>query len=73
MKEKREGGSYNYRRGAAKRCTLGSGPEARRLATHVFAKKNAPAELAVGEVADEFYPLPPDKSSELKLKKGGNA
>ena len=48
-------------------------PEARRLATHVFAKKNAPAELAVGEVADEFYPLPPDKSSELKLKKGGNA
>ncbi|KAL3896124.1 MAG: hypothetical protein SGPRY_013342 [Prymnesium sp.] len=39
------------------------GPELRRLSTHVFAKRDAPASLwAAGvEQGDDFWPAPPDK------------
>ena len=42
-------------------------PEGRRLATHVFAKSAAPAALVADAIADEYYPPPPDRSSDLQI------
>ena len=55
-------------------CALGGpvgAPGARRLATHVFAKKAAPKSLVVDALADEFYPPPPDKTESLRAAAKG--